>query len=143
MKRLSCLWILIFFIFHPISYWNWIDPFLTKEWKEQLELIMLWFDRQCKNVKEADYPTIFIPGIWASWYSSYGYDQSQVKRWIPDPLTRVYDTLFYTFKQYGYTLEDVFYDDEFNVRIEWNPKGAMYLFGYDWKKDRIYIQFKK
>jgi hypothetical protein len=48
----------------------------------------------------------------------------------------VYDTLFYTFKQNGYALRDVFYKNEFTVSIDDNnPKQSLYIFGYDWKKD--------
>ena len=50
-------------------------------------------------------------------------------------MTHVYDTLFYTFLQNGYSLGDVFYTDEFTLDIQGNPKNTLYLFGYDWKKD--------
>lgn len=102
---------------------------------EQKKDITKSLTNDCKDIKESDIPTIFIPWIAASWYSEEGFSQTKVKRWIPDPITHVYDPLFYTFKENGYTLEDVFYDDEFTLHIEWNPKGALYLFGYDWKKD--------
>ncbi|NDK09030.1 hypothetical protein EOM39_07380, partial [Candidatus Gracilibacteria bacterium] len=34
------------------------------------------------------------------------------------------------------SIKDVFYQDEFNLKIDGlNPKGGLYVFGYDWKKD--------
>ncbi|MDP2090822.1 MAG: hypothetical protein Q8K30_04460 [Candidatus Gracilibacteria bacterium] len=91
--------------------------------------------RICKNIVDTDIPTIFIPGILASWYSEESYKDTKIKRWIPDPITHSYDTLFYTFKQNGYSLKDVFYQDQFTTNIVGNPKKSLYLFGYDWKKD--------
>lgn len=97
----------------------------------------------CDNVQEKDIPTILIPWILASWYSEEWYDESNVKRWIPDPITHAYDTLIYSFKQNKYNIKDVFYKDEFTLSLSsswvkyiWsNPKGWLYVFGYDWKKD--------
>ncbi|MDD3303215.1 MAG: hypothetical protein PHN31_06685, partial [Candidatus Gracilibacteria bacterium] len=90
----------------------------------------------CVNTQEKDIPTILIPGILASWYSEEGYNESNIKRWIPDPINHTYDTLIYTFKQKGYQIKDVFYKDEFTLSINGsNPKGGLYVFGYDWKKD--------
>ncbi|NDK09114.1 hypothetical protein EOM39_07815 [Candidatus Gracilibacteria bacterium] len=92
----------------------------------------------CENIQEKDIPTILIPGILASWYSEEGYKETgnQVKRWIPDPINHTYDTLIYSFKKNGYKIKDVFYQDEFTLSIDGtNPKGGLYVFGYDWKKD--------
>ena len=100
----------------------------------------LW-DNRCENYRTSDIPTIFIPWILASWYSEEWYKESwtQTKRWIPDPITNSYDTLFYTFKKNWYTLRDVYYEDEHNIKIDtWlqsSPKNSLYLFWYDWKKD--------
>ena len=92
-------------------------------------------NKKCEKIKETDYPTIFIPWILASWYSSESYKWTKIKRWIPDPITHSYDTLFKTFYEKGYDIKDVFYTDEFNTYIAWNPKQSLYLFWYDWKKD--------
>ncbi|NDK07825.1 hypothetical protein EOM39_01105, partial [Candidatus Gracilibacteria bacterium] len=99
----------------------------------------------CQKIQEKDIPTILVPGILASWYSEEGYKETgkQVKRWIPDPINHTYDTLIYTFKQNGYKIKDVFYQDEFTLStsssgskyIGRNPKNGLYVFGYDWKKD--------
>jgi len=102
---------------------------------ESEKLILSFWDRKCKNIKQTDIPTIFIPWILASWYSEEWYKETKVKRWIPDPITHSYDTLFYGFKQNWYSLKDVFYQDEFATHIIWNPKQSLYLFWYDWKKD--------
>ncbi|MDD2870779.1 MAG: hypothetical protein PHS49_02215 [Candidatus Gracilibacteria bacterium] len=97
--------------------------------------VLSFGSNKCKDFKQSDIPTIFIPGILASWYSEEGYNESKTKRWIPDPITHSYDTLFYTFKQNGYSIRDVFYKDQFETYIDGNPKQSLYLFGYDWKKD--------
>ncbi|MDD2871580.1 MAG: hypothetical protein PHS49_06330 [Candidatus Gracilibacteria bacterium] len=97
--------------------------------------VLSFGSNKCKYFKQSDIPTIFIPGILASWYSEEGYNESKTKRWIPDPITHSYDTLFYTFSQNGYSLRDVFYTDEFSTYIKGNPKHSLYMFGYDWKKD--------
>ena len=118
---------------------------------EQIEfekqVLTFGWDNLCPDIKQTDIPTIFIPGILASWYSEEWFEESKIKRWIPDPITHVYDTLFYTFKKNWYRIKDVFYSDEFNTYIddiekitdkqieEWEIKWLFYLFWYDWKKD--------
>lgn len=97
--------------------------------------VLTFWDTTCTNIKQTDIPTIFIPWILASWYSEEWFEDSKIKRWIPDPITHSYDTLFFTFKENKYDLKDVFYADEFNTYIDWNPKQSLYLFWYDWKKD--------
>ena len=99
--------------------------------------ILTWWDNTCKpwSYEESDVPTIFVPWIAASWYSEQWHTESKQKRWIPDPVTHVYDPLFFAFKRQWYTIEDVFYRDEFNLDIDGNPKKSLYLFWYDWKKD--------
>ena len=111
------------------SYYDFgqLTPFETK-------IINLWFPK-CENIKDSDIPTIFIPGILASWYSQEWFEESKVKRRIADPITHVYDTLIYTFAANWYNIEDVFYKDEFHVYIDWDPKNSLYVFWYDWKKD--------
>ena len=99
------------------------------------DVLSFWWDNKCENIKESDIPTIFIPWILASWYSEEWYKENKIKRRIPDPVTHSYDTLFYAFAENWYDLKDVFYKDEFNTYIEWNPKKSLYLFWYDWKKD--------
>lgn len=134
------IWILCVFVY---IFWGKLITMWYYFWEptEVEEKVTQWFDIRCKDIKETDYPTIFIPWIAASWYSEYGYEESKVKRWIPDPITHVYDTLFYTFKSNGYALRDVFYTNEFTIAIDENkdPKQSLYLFGYDWKKDSIKI----
>ncbi|MFK7779970.1 MAG: hypothetical protein QM490_02385 [Candidatus Gracilibacteria bacterium] len=97
--------------------------------------VLTFGNNTCEGIVDSDIPTIFIPGVLASWYSEEGFDDSKIKRWIPDPITHSYDTLFYTFKENGYDIKDVFYKDEFNTYIVGNPNNSLYLFGYDWKKD--------
>ena len=131
----------ILFIFVPTFLGNSVQAYLNNspssstEMDALIEKINHPFGKRCTNIQESDYPTIFVPGIAASWYSAEGYGNTRVKRWIPDPVTHVYDTLFETFKANGYRIGDVFYTDEFNVEIQGNPKSTLYLFGYDWKKD--------
>ncbi|MDD3646141.1 MAG: hypothetical protein PHH06_01905 [Candidatus Gracilibacteria bacterium] len=131
MKKVTAILLLVFLIMPQIlngyNAFGIPTPFERK--------IVTLGDNTCKDIKETDIPTIFVPGILASWYSAEGYDDAKVKRWIPDPITHVYDPLFFTFKRAGYTIEDVFYKDEFNLEIKGNPKHSLYLFGYDWKKD--------
>ncbi len=103
--------------------------------EEEIDDILSFRQNKCENIKQTDIPTIFIPGILASWYSEYWYEESKVKRWIPDPITHTYDTLFYTFKKEGYNIKDVFYKNEFETYTIWNPKQSLYLLWYDWKKD--------
>ncbi len=126
--------ILLFFV--VVSYFSiTLAEFNLWEATEEEKKIFTFWMNICKNVSESDYPTIFVPWIAASWYSEYWYNDNKIKRWIPDPITHVYDTLFYTFKQNGYRIADVFYKNEFTVDIEGNPKQSLYLFWYDWKKD--------
>jgi len=133
MKKVITLIVLLLFnapynlyAYNTSLYWS-----LT--WFEK-NIIKLW-DKTCENYKDSDIPTIFIPWILASWYQEDWYEKNKIKRWLPDPITHVYDPLFFTFKRNWYTIKDVFYKDEFNVYIKWNPKSWFYLFGYDWKKD--------
>ena len=134
MKRsLTLILLLTLLLSQTNSYYYWIHEPLTPAEKR----IFTFWDNTCKEwtYKEKDIPTIFIPWILASWYSEEWYDETNIKRRIPDPITHVYDPLFFTFKNWWYKIEDVFYKDEFNVYIDWNPKWAFYLFWYDWKKD--------
>jgi len=101
----------------------------------EIDDILNFRDNTCSDIKQTDIPTIFIPWILASWYSEYWYEQDKIKRWIPDPITHAYDTLFYSFKQEWYHIKDVFYIDEFKTFTIGNPKQSLYLFWYDWKKD--------
>lgn len=133
MKKIISFLILIFLIINQTYSYNYYFQYGQPD-KFQNKLLKFW-DSTCENISEADIPTIFIPWILASWYSEEWFKKSKIKRWIPDPVTHSYDTLFYTFKQNWYELKDVFYEDEYNVYIEWNPKKSLYLFWYDWKKD--------
>lgn len=131
MKKLISIIIIMLFCVNHLSAYAIYD--LPATWEEEY-VINFWI-KKCEIIKATDRPTIFLPWITASWYSEEWYDETKVKRWIPDPITHSYDTLFYTFKQNGYSLKDVFYKDEFTTYIEWNPKQSLYLFWYDWKKD--------
>lgn len=118
-----------------LLYYNWLYAWVFWEPTEiELKINELWI-KACSNIHKKDIPTIFVPWILASWYSAYWYEESGKKRWVPDPLTHSYDTLFYTFYKNWYHLRDVFYDEEFKLRIEWSPKQSLYLFWYDWKND--------
>ena len=135
MRMQKLLWLFILFcLFFNASYgYQWqFWPIQPQELR-----ILTWWDNTCKpwSYQESDIPTIFVPGIAASWYSEQWHTESKQKRWIPDPVTHVYDPLFFAFKRQWYTIEDVFYRDEFNLDIDGNPKKSLYLFGYDWKKD--------
>jgi len=132
MKKIISVLLLLFFITQNVYSYEEIYWLLTNFEKQ---ILIFWWNTSCKNNKDSDIPTIFIPGILASWYSQESYNDTSIKRWIPDPITNSYDTLFNTFKQNWYELKDVFYKDEFNTYIEWNPKQSLYLFWYDWKKD--------
>ena len=68
--------------------------------------ILTWWDNTCKpwSYEESDVPTIFVPWIAASWYSEQWHTESKQKRWIPDPVTHVYDPLFFAFKIQWYTI---------------------------------------
>jgi len=132
MKKIISIILLIFIIIsNTYSYEKIYWPLTNFE----KQVLSFWLNTSCKNIKQSDIPTIFIPWILASWYSEDSYKWSKIKRWIPDPITHAYDTLFYTFKQNWYDIKDVFYLDEFNTYIDWNPKQSLYLFWYDWKKD--------
>lgn len=131
MKKILSILLLIFLSVPKIwwyeeIYWN-LDSYEKK--------VLSFWNNTCKDIKQTDIPIIFIPWILASWYSEQWYNQTKIKRWIPDPITHSYDTLFNTFRQNGYSLKDVFYNNEFHVSISWNPKSWFYLFWYDWKKD--------
>lgn len=132
MRKITSILLLIF-INAPIllAYEEVYGPLNSIEKK----VLTLWWDTTCKNIDESEIPTIFIPGLLASWYSEEWFNNTKIKRWIPDPITNVYDTLFYTFKQNWYELKDVFYKWEFEIDIVWNPSKSLYLFWYDWKKD--------
>ena len=111
---------------------SWVNAWL--EINESNILKIDW--NLCVNTQEKDVPTILIPWILASWYSEEWYNESNVKRWIPDPINHTYDTLIYTFKQKWYQIKDVFYKDKFTLNINWsNPKWWLYVFWYDWKND--------
>ena len=138
-KLLALIIILIFFIPQIFSEY-------TQEQKLFEQKILNFWDNTCENIKERKIPIIFIPWILASWYSEEWFKESwKIKRWIPDPITHVYDTIFYTFLQNKYELKDVFYIDELNLKIlklesqankkEEDQKAPFYLFWYDWKKD--------
>lgn len=132
MKKIASILLLIFInvpslLAYEEIYWPLKDI--------EKEILTFWGDNSCKDVDESDIPTIFVPWILASWYSEEWFNDNKVKRWIPDPITNSYDTLFYTFKQNWYELKDVFYKSEFETYIDWNPKKWLYLFWYDWKKD--------
>jgi hypothetical protein len=123
MKKIISILMLFVLLFSNINLVNSLEN----------DVLNLW---TCKNLQQKDIPTIFLPGIFASWYNSQTFDQHQIKRWIPDPVTHSYDTFFYTFtKDKGYTPRDVFYNKENNITINWNPKNSIYLFWYDWKQD--------
>lgn len=129
---------LVFFLVFPQSFasiFQSYEEYLSEESKYKIERIMNLGDKVCELTPQ-EIPTIFLPGILASRYSAEGLRESEVKRWIPDPITHSYDTLFYTFQQRGYTIKDVFYEDEYTLSIDTSdPKESLYLFGYDWKKD--------
>jgi len=133
MKYFITLFVIFAFTINIIYWYEWqfwpIKP-------QELRILNFW-DNTCKpwTYDEKDIPTIFIPWILASWYSEEWNDKENVKRWIPDPITHVYDPLFFTFKRAWYRIADVFYKDQFNLDIVWDPKWSLYLFGYDWKKD--------
>lgn len=114
-----------------------IFSYTEKYWDltEKEKYILNFWNNLCEKISQEDIPTIFIPWILSSWYSEEWYNETKVKRWIPDPISHTYDTLFYTFKKNWYHIKDVFYKDQFNLYIEWNPKKSLYLFWYDWKKD--------
>lgn len=132
MKKAVSIAVLLLLMVHSLyaydteKYWHLTDL--------ERSFLSLW-DNTCKDYKEIDIPTIFVPWILASWYSQEWYDEYQIKRWLPDPITHVYDPLFFTFKRNWYTIKDVFYKDQFTLEIKWNPKSWFYLFWYDWKKD--------
>lgn len=132
MKKILSIFLVLFILVPQIV--NWFNNVFWIPTAFERKVVTFW-DNSCKNIKETDIPTIFVPWILASWYSAEWYDQAKVKRWIPDPITHVYDPLFHTFKESGYSIKDVFYKDEFNLEIKWNPKHSLYLFWYDWKKD--------
>lgn len=126
MKKLLSITIIIFLL---------TNQTLALLLPEERAILTLW-DNTCENVQEKDIPTILIPWILASWYSSEWYGESNVKRWIPDPITHAYDPLIYTFKKNWYSIKDVFYKDEFTLSLDWsNPKWWLYVWWYDWKKD--------
>ncbi len=127
MKKITSILLLVFLSMHQLFAYN-----LSDNDKKQLNFEF----NSCKNIKQTDIPTIFIPWILASWYSEEWFKDSKIKRWIPDPITHVYDTLFKVFyEEWWYSIKDVFYKDQFETYIDWNPKHSLYLFGYDWKKD--------
>ena len=127
MKKLTSILILIFLSMPILQAYE-----LNDNQKKELNFNI----NTCKDIKETDIPTIFIPWILASWYSEQGLWKFHSKKWIPDPITHVYDTLFKVFQdEWWYDLKDVYYHNEFNVYIKWNPKHSLFLFWYDWKKD--------
>ncbi|MDP2090823.1 MAG: hypothetical protein Q8K30_04465 [Candidatus Gracilibacteria bacterium] len=126
---------MILLIFLNVPYLNAVDNEYGDISERDKFILSFGESRKCKNIKDSDIPTIFIPGILASWYSEEGYEETKIKKWTPDPVTHAYDTLFKVFQDNGYTLRDVYYKDEFTTYIEKNPKKSLYLFGYDWKKD--------
>ena len=131
MKKLFTFFLLLSLNISPVwSYEEKYGPLTEME----IEVLTFW-NNTCENIYPEDIPTIFIPWILASWYSEQWLEGNKIKWWVPDPITHVYDTLFYTFYKYGYDIKDVFYEDEFQLKIEWNPKHSLYLFWYDWKKD--------
>ena len=109
MKKIITI-ITIILIFIPnISYWAKINPFDVLKWNTDnicnslwKKISYFWDKKSCEWYTQEDIPTIFIPWILASWYSQQWYWETQVKRWIPDPITHSYDTLFYTFKKNWY-----------------------------------------
>lgn len=118
--------------------------------------------KQISQVKKIDNPKkppiIFIPWIVWSWYAEdkqVWYDNKwnknegttrgdygsrnvyrDIKRWIPDPITHVYDPILYWFINNGYSLADVYYDSPNDIRIDnEDPNGKVYVLWYDWKRD--------
>lgn len=131
-KKLIRALLLMFFIMPQVFSYN--SSYFWELNKTEKKVLSFWEYKKCELSQE-QIPTIFIPWILASWYSEEWFEENKIKRWIPDPVTHSYDTFFYTFLKNWYKLNDVFYKDEFNVYIKWNPKQSLYIFGYDWKKD--------
>jgi len=132
MKKVITLVLLLLFNM-PILYAYNTTKYWELTWFEK-KILNLWW-ATCANYNQEDIPTIFIPGILASWYQEQWYKNNKIKRWLPDPITHVYDPLFFTFKRNWYTIKDVFYKNPYDIYIKWNPKKWFYLFWYDWKKD--------
>lgn len=123
--------ILLILLIVPNSYSNTLENQINFE----KEVLNFGLNNVCQDIKQTDIPTIFIPWILASWYSEELYDNISSKRWIPDPITHVYDTLFKTFQNENYILQDVYYNRLENPYIKSAPNSSFYLFWYDWKKD--------
>ena len=110
MKKVITFLLLFSLLFSDVKAWfyQWqfwpITPFDRK-------IVTLWtFRCDSWSYDESAIPTIFIPWIMASWYSQSWFEKEKIKRWIPDPIQHTYDPLFFSFKNAGYDLKDVFYD---------------------------------